>query len=142
VNILGLGMGELMSLVKDPSKVAGAFARIAPVSLHTMGRKRLYEEICALAALLSRNSHNLLTAALLNKTEIPPEQAASLNDMEFRLLTLASKLNEFRKVPFQEMTIEKLKDAYGFAPQGAAGNGAQAGDAGNAATGDGHASAA
>lgn len=141
--MFGLGLGELMALVKDPSKVAETFAKIAPVSLHTMGRKRLYEEIAMIAGILSRDSHNLLTHALLAKVELTPAQVASLDSREMLLLRMASNLNEFRKLPIEGFTLDHLKQAYGIAPgQGPAGAGEKARDEGHARKGNGHAGAA
>jgi hypothetical protein len=141
--MFGLGIVELMALVKDPSRVADTFAKIAPVSLHTMGRKRLYEEIGMLAAILSRNAHNLLTHALLRKVEITPTEASQLDAMEMQLLQMAHKLNEFRKIPTEGFSLDHLRQAYGIAPAAvAAGTGEKARDEGHAAKGNGHAGSA
>lgn len=141
--LLGLNITELMAMVKDPSKVAGAFARIAPVSLHTMARKRLYEEICATSAILSANAHDLLAKALVRKTEMTVAESQSLARLEMQLLSAASRLNDVRKIPLEGMSLDILKATYGIPPdQGPGGPGAQARDEGATGKGNGHAGTA
>lgn len=141
--LFGISITELMALVKDPSKVAQTFAKIAPISLHTIGRHRLYEELAVQAAILARNSHSMLANALLRKTEISAAELEPLAHAEMLFLQLASRLNEYRKIPAEGFHLGYLETVYGIAPaSGPLRAGAQAGDEGTAANGNGHAGAA
>jgi hypothetical protein len=120
------GVGKIMELASDPLKAGALVATSMPGATHTLGRMKLYQEIAARAAFLSAQAANILTQALLNKSDVPVAAIEAMSRTELDLLMYARLLNMYPKTA-EDMNLGKLAEAFGIS----SGNDGEAKDAGN-----------
>jgi len=107
------GMGKMIELAKDPSKLAALGAQAMPGMVHTLGRMRLLVELSARAGGLTANMHFTLARAAIEKRDVSPEEMGFLDQQELAFLSVAKALNNYPKRA-EDMTLEMLAQIHGL----------------------------